>query len=1514
MVENERARRIMASVTTIRRRDARRTRAKCLHRALARGVVLVLARALVASSVCRAEGIWGLDTVYDGVGYDPDHPDDPCGPSKDGNSFRSIGCLPRIRATDTYGNVGDPAFSFARYAYTGRSFGPPYINPEDTAGCTYSLTYEAAVAANLEHCFFAPTTGGVPTTQAQKEVTAAYSTHGWRLPVGEWKDKLPDYVVKRYDLPPLRLGFEEGTFWPNWKLVSSGLPNFAIVKKCFLEAHSGDYQLCSAYPTDRREDVHGVLRVQSISFALGRGSLIFNANGGTKDIPDIPEDPYDVSSHGKGILGVALTRISDGYRVLTKPVRARRFWETLQWEEALLEQYYGEVFQLEIYDYTSGPFGWIAVDSFIIPQARVKITEVTPSIGPRSGGTRITITGENFGSSADDKTVFIGDEECTDLRMTSSRCTTETDTCTGGLTCTTPPGSGVGLTVSVIIGDPDVVRVADAVARGPTGGFQAGFCGDESTEHPFSDCKIDAVSAVAGARKRGFTYADQPTVTSTPVTTAVQDRQYKYTITVEDPDEGDNDNLEITAIKLPQFLAFDPTTRLLTGTPLRSDVKCRSNKWHPAAERCAEGASYDVEFEITDGSTLPIRHDFTIDVTTEETALLVDKSFHWDNAFQIFKKYEQVTNLGSVSKVSEAMRDRNVSNPTEIEGFHYRNPLNADDEELRNDLIEIASQPDIDEVKVDAAIQYLEDNGLADVNLDMIQALKEQVALQKQQDATSGAFAPTLQGVSDRGWSMYFKKLGSSLFAGSSVHTSIAGLNVPDSASHMLSREKIIVIKLYTPCNSTALNTDRFIAACDLIGISQEHEIWLGFGEYGATLEDVIVSPRDFEYTDLVVSAIYTQDIPGFLEQVTRRIVSQSARLQEIAELSSSYPLWFDQATAMLTVNITITKTQAVYPVSVVMHLSQSYPYPEPGKYGLPEIHVISCERIDYDYDDTLAILTREMTRAGGSLTSRVNELQDSVSEFASKCPNSCNNKGDCESTETLPPRCQCEPPYTGADCSKVDCPTGETVVGGVVVNKTCSGNGACDSDQVCVHDPESGETDCAGGTGKCACIYPYFGTNCALQACKKNYIVFEGNSSHKLDISAGTAPIRAKYEAMGLQVYDVKISETNGDQPEAWAIEGDELSQAHLVGSAYVEFESSEDGEKARAQEPFYTETIPSRGDAIQAQYFAQEYRDQTTREQQLLALFGKTRVECNAAGACNFNTGDCYCASKYYGQGCEFQYCPNNCAGHGRCDKLTGTCECEDFYTSDETSGCKLVDFGFVSTTCMDQAIDTQVDDSGARLRPLHASCLFGTSLGNTIDVEADTTTNFVTDIQGNVCLDCSGYTGKFKQINFYGEEPCLSGSSASCDATKQSYDHITRGIGMIPGETESSQTTFDLTAMRAANLQFSTFRTRAGIVRKSFSDRDQGGCGLCDADNPQCGAIFTITIDGVQVWSSLVNSRYEDTLEFDISAASTLTLSTEKYTAPYWRSNTNPGNDGQDQPAEWCDGAAWAESKFW
>ena len=123
---------------------------------------------------------------------------------------------------------------------------------------------------------------------------------------------------------------------------------------------------------------------------------MFEGNGGNADVADIPQNPYDIASHGKGAMGVSLTRISDGYRVLTKTIRSRKFWETYQWTAKELAPYYGEVFRLEIFDYRAGSFGWIAVDSFVIPQAPVVITQVTPAIGPRAGGTRITITGENL--------------------------------------------------------------------------------------------------------------------------------------------------------------------------------------------------------------------------------------------------------------------------------------------------------------------------------------------------------------------------------------------------------------------------------------------------------------------------------------------------------------------------------------------------------------------------------------------------------------------------------------------------------------------------------------------------------------------------------------------------------------------------------------------------------------------------------------------------------------------------------------------------------------------------------------------------------------------------------------------------------------------------------------------------------------------------------------------------------------------------------------------------------------
>ena len=72
--------------------------------------------------------------------------------------------------------------------------------------------------------------------------------------------------------------------------------------------------------------------------------------------------------------------------------------------------------------------------------------------------------------------MFVGEKECTNVAMISD----------GSLTCSTPPGSGVGLTVTVAVGDYD--RNLEA---GPFSAHQASHCGAASTIYPYTDCAVD---------------------------------------------------------------------------------------------------------------------------------------------------------------------------------------------------------------------------------------------------------------------------------------------------------------------------------------------------------------------------------------------------------------------------------------------------------------------------------------------------------------------------------------------------------------------------------------------------------------------------------------------------------------------------------------------------------------------------------------------------------------------------------------------------------------------------------------------------------------------------------------------------------------------------------------------------------------------------------------------------------------------------------------------------------------
>ncbi|MER2490826.1 putative Ig domain-containing protein, partial [Catenovulum sediminis] len=96
---------------------------------------------------------------------------------------------------------------------------------------------------------------------------------------------------------------------------------------------------------------------------------------------------------------------------------------------------------------------------------------------------------------------------------------------------------------------------------------------------------------------------DAPVITSTEITSGLEDVLYSYTLTANDVDAGDT--LVYSATTLPSWLTFDTGTQVLSGTPTNDDI-----------------GSHSVVLAVTDGNET-VSQSFAIQVDNVNDAPVI---------------------------------------------------------------------------------------------------------------------------------------------------------------------------------------------------------------------------------------------------------------------------------------------------------------------------------------------------------------------------------------------------------------------------------------------------------------------------------------------------------------------------------------------------------------------------------------------------------------------------------------------------------------------------------------------------------------------------------------------------------------------------------------------------------------------------------------------------------------------------------------------------------------------------
>ncbi|WP_462179029.1 tandem-95 repeat protein [Pseudoalteromonas gelatinilytica] len=103
---------------------------------------------------------------------------------------------------------------------------------------------------------------------------------------------------------------------------------------------------------------------------------------------------------------------------------------------------------------------------------------------------------------------------------------------------------------------------------------------------------------------------DKPVITSSPVTVAIEDAQYSYTVTASDVDAGDSLSYTVSSTHgLPSWLSYDNVTRTLTGIPTNDDV-----------------GTYSITVVVNDTSSEEAKQLFTLTVTNVNDAPVISST------------------------------------------------------------------------------------------------------------------------------------------------------------------------------------------------------------------------------------------------------------------------------------------------------------------------------------------------------------------------------------------------------------------------------------------------------------------------------------------------------------------------------------------------------------------------------------------------------------------------------------------------------------------------------------------------------------------------------------------------------------------------------------------------------------------------------------------------------------------------------------------------------------------------